>query len=188
MNKWELENQSRINNIQSSSFHKDELILLIHNIRDESTKKGLIREIGDFIHPKREKGLTYDLTKMTLASLIIASKNGGTFSVKPLTNYSLLITELCKELKRQGYKLDEQLFQNNKKNICEIIIDHLDGTILDLKLTGYFTQCKLKAQKVRPDDLLSLMAVSKPDGNVDLGSIKLKENVSIGFCIIAAEV
>ncbi|MBA3284795.1 MAG: hypothetical protein H0U27_07020 [Nitrosopumilus sp.] len=147
--------QNRINNIVNSNFDVDDIRILLIDLREDSKKKSLIRELGDFVHPERSKGTTFEILKQNVHNLINDFTHGRKPYIAALTNYEYFISELYKELKAQNFTIKEDELNLRKNEMCFSLITALAGSSIKLDIKGV-DSCELEI--FEKEEKLELMA------------------------------
>lgn len=172
--------QDKINKLQSSTFVKDDIHILLITIRQYITnKKSTLLEICHFAgHSHRDKGYTFDIIKLKLDVAIKVFKIGGILAVKPFFDKDKIYKEL--ELLLHKYKItfDNNQFILSKSLFFENLFDFLHNVEIDVN----HPDIKLTRLESHVDRNKNYDLVFSTEFNKDIyGVVNVPKNVSIAL-------
>lgn len=119
--------------ICTANYGRQDIKLLLLEIRDYLDTDSSLRDIANCIHPIRNKGGAFRKIKSHVENFLSVAKDAGKLIVIPIYEPSKLITELVNCLNDLNFVFDKEIFRKQLPNIIKFICEFMDGTKIDLK-------------------------------------------------------
>lgn len=129
------------------NFTRQDVKLLLFDIREFLSKKGILRDIADCIHSTRDRGNALSKIEDHMSNFLAVANNGGTLVVKPIYNTIELISELTSSLTELGFKFNINEFIKQTPTMITYISEFLDGTKIKSK-NDAIEECHLEFSKI----------------------------------------
>ena len=121
--------------IGAGNFNRGDVKLLLYELREYVNKKSILRDLGDFIHPVKNKGYehtAYTRIKSHVSNFIKFVENSGKLNPVGVYSRTELIDELIETLRTMGFVFNTTTFKKHKGQIIRFIMEFLNGTKIDL--------------------------------------------------------
>jgi len=101
-------------------------------LREESGKKGVFREIGDFVahSEERNQGKTFDHVKRIMEKFFISP---GIVKIEPIFSQKIFIDSLVAILKKQKFLFNENTVRLESKNIFKDVLEIVQEVKISVK-------------------------------------------------------
>jgi hypothetical protein len=159
--------------IQTGTFSRRDIKLLLLEIRDEVSSSSALRDIANFIHPERDQGSAFKKIEGDVKNFLDIAENSGKLVVRPIYNQNDLLVELLDTLKHNGFSVDESAFKKQTPRIVLAMAEFLEGTKINIKNVTV-KDCHLKILKT---NLCFCFSLSEPIN----GILKIPTNITVAM-------
>lgn len=128
--------QSRISRLEQGEVTKDDIKLILIDLR-YYTPNTMFEELAHFVaHPERDKGKFFEYLKPIVQDMVNSFKSGGKFTLESILTYNTLMDQFIHTLRTLKIQLNEQHLRNQTRPIVHAIIDTIDLTQINITKLG----------------------------------------------------